>query len=269
MVSKNIAQMIYLKEGTTYRFTAADIRKVIETTVPKLDERVPSSGLLPLRYAVKENRVDVFILLLQHGANPLGEDKDGVIMEEILTSRAAGSLQMLVESLSRIEIDKLKSLNYSGKHIQHAKLYFIERARNEMFRISRHILDKLELMTIQNLKFSIVGQSFAIQKVISDIIYHLDNRDTLKPLVMLFAGTPGHGKTEMAMNLANIFGGCFLKIDCKNHSNSWSMFGSDVGYIGSEQQSKLSEFMNKNQDKRRYDLLIKILLVIIILYFKL
>jgi len=72
---------------------------------------------------------------------------------------------------------------------------------------------------------------------------------------MLFAGTPGHGKTELSKKLAERFKGNYIKIDCKNHSNAWGMFGSDAGYVGSESPSPLSQFMEQNHKKRNIVLL--------------
>jgi DNA polymerase III delta prime subunit len=51
-----------------------------------------------------------------------------------------------------------------------------------------------------------------------------------KPLVLLFSGPPGHGKTEMAKQLADLLSCPFHKVDCRNHANPWEMFGSGTHF---------------------------------------
>ena len=73
----------------------------------------------------------------------------------------------------------------------------------------------------------LLGQSFALEQVLGEVASHNINTElSEKPLVLLFSGPPGHGKTEMAKQLAELLCCPFHKVDCRNHANPWEMFGS-------------------------------------------
>ena len=72
---------------------------------------------------------------------------------------------------------------------------------------------------------------------------------------MLFSGPPGHGKTETAKQIADLLEAPYMKIDCRNHANPWEMFGSGVGYVGSESGSQLGNFIELHEGKRSVVLL--------------
>ena len=73
----------------------------------------------------------------------------------------------------------------------------------------------------------LLGQSFALEQILGEVASHRMNSElSSKPLVLLFSGTPGHGKTEMAKQLASLLACPFHKVDCRNHANPWEMFGS-------------------------------------------
>ena len=77
----------------------------------------------------------------------------------------------------------------------------------------------------------ITGQSFALEQILGEVASHRMNSElSSKPLVLLFSGTPGHGKTEMAKQLADLLACPFHKVDCRNHANPWEMFGSGISF---------------------------------------
>ncbi len=132
--------------------------------------------------------------------------------------------------------------------------YIMERSKQ--FSYSRAKLCIIGMNKIDSIKYAIIGQNFAVKLVLSEIIWRfIDTEHKRKPLVMLFTGTPGHGKTEMSLMLAHYFNGEYLKIICKNHSHPFSMFGSDVGYAGSQCPSQLSDFVEINCKGRNIVLL--------------
>ena len=56
----------------------------------------------------------------------------------------------------------------------------------------------------------------------TEIASHLCNSElSTKPLVLLFAGPPGHGKTETAKQLAKLLDAPYWKVDCRNHAHPW------------------------------------------------
>ena len=66
-----------------------------------------------------------------------------------------------------------------------------------------------------------------MEQILGEVASHNINTELSdKPLVLLFSGPPGHGKTEMAKQLAELLVCPFHKVDCRNHANPWEMFGS-------------------------------------------
>ena len=67
-----------------------------------------------------------------------------------------------------------------------------------------------------------------------------------KPLVLLFSGTPGHGKTEMAKQLASLLACPFHKVDCRNHANPWEMFGSGTKCVSESVSECISQCISQS-----------------------
>ena len=239
-------------EGNAFRYSANYIEEKLSNREYEADE-LSASGCLPLRYAVLYGRRDVAKVLMIHGARPLRSDSKGIVLNAVLNPDSeeqlkGGMLLQLVDMLQHCDSDELQMLCVEGKiksPSRYAMKYIIE--RSNQFRYPEAKLRIIGLDKIDNIKYAIIGQSFALKLVLRDITHRFINpEDNKKPLVMLFAGTPGHGKTEMTKMIARYFDGRYLKIDCKNHATPTGMFGSDVGYMGSDSPSQLSSFVEKN-----------------------
>lgn len=57
----------------------------------------------------------------------------------------------------------------------------------------------------------VIGQKVAKRKVLSNL-YRLSNKNEMKPIIMLFTGSSGVGKTELAKSLSDFLGGNLLRI---------------------------------------------------------
>ena len=234
----------YQNEADDFDFSAAQINEYIRRNRVNTMITESDKGLFPLRYAVRLGRRDVVNLLLKHGSDPLGRDNDGVVIDEVLHSSKAGNILLLIDLLSCVHIldTTLMSLKQRKLSIE----YLLARTRS-VKSLPRNRLDDLKLPRLNALKYRVVGQSFAIEQIISEIASHFTNTElSNKPLVLLFAGPPGHGKSETAKQIADLLDAPFHKVDCRNHANPWEMFGSGAGYVGSDSASQLASFIEAN-----------------------
>jgi hypothetical protein len=187
------------------------------------------TGLLLLRVAITSGRRDVCKVLLKHGASALSTDKEGLVFYEALLSDKAGSLHMLTDLLANIPPDQVQIiLRDKNKELSRAsKAYWLNRGLKNAF--PQEKLEELGLARLNALKFKIVGQSFALEQILAEVTsFNVNTELSAKPLVMLFSGPPGHGKTETAKQLADLLACPFHKVDCRNHANPWEMFGSGM-----------------------------------------
>lgn len=121
-------------------------------------------------------------------------------------------------------------------------------------KMTRHRLKELSLEELVQILLSITGQRLASQLLFDKVLCHRVHSSracgTLGvPLVLLFAGPPGHGKTVLSERLATaIADGRSQKIPCEQHKDTYAMFGAYAPYQGSEKGSLLNNFLCDNDD---------------------
>ena len=181
----------------------------------------------PLREGIKIGRKDICLVLLKHGALAMACDCDGFVFEECIRNNLPGNLSILttlLETLSKEECEQILKNSSIMKHVvgRRSQTYLIKRGLQQL---PREKLVLLGLPRLNKLIFRIIGQNFAVEVIMRHIACHFVEAKK-KPLVMLFAGTPGHGKTESAIQIADLLNCKSHVVDCRNHADPWEMFGS-------------------------------------------
>lgn len=97
--------------------------------------------------------------------------------------------------------------------------------------------------------YFLIGQTPAGQFLIKRLLRHLA-KPSKSPLVMVFAGPSGHGKTELARRLGELVSLEMEIVDCTNKSDEKEMFGARAPYQGWENSSPLNSFLARNAGKR-------------------
>lgn len=97
--------------------------------------------------------------------------------------------------------------------------------------------------------YFLIGQTPAGQFLIKRLLRHLA-KPSKSPLVMVFAGPSGHGKTELARRLGELISLEMEIVDCTNKSDEKEMFGARAPYQGWENSSPLNSFLARNAGKR-------------------
>ncbi|XP_038056781.1 caseinolytic peptidase B protein homolog isoform X2 [Patiria miniata] len=185
----------------------------------KLNNRATFKGCTALHYSVLVDDLPITKMLLEAGANPLQENDSGHTPVQYAKSTVIKELLQ--------------------KHEKDFKLLEEQRSAEER---RRYPLE-------QRLKEFIIGQEGAIATVASAIRRKENGwMDDDHPLVFLFLGSSGIGKTELAKQIArylhkDVKKG-FIRIDMSEYQEKHEVakfIGSPPGYVGHEQGGQLTK----------------------------
>ncbi|KAI7906797.1 P-loop containing nucleoside triphosphate hydrolase protein [Cokeromyces recurvatus] len=217
---------------------AANIRQVdfSEDLLPYRDYREYTA----LHYAVIICNPNIVKLLLDHLADPLVRNSNGLTPREYLyyVERFTGEQNIKIEDLLH-----KKELSYPKDKAEHDEIQRKAQLQKEKEYRKKHPLEDA-------LKARIVGQLGPIYALASAIRRKQNGwHDEEHPLVFMFCGSSGVGKTELAKALAQYLHGKqidkgFIRIDMSEfqHKHDVSRFiGSPPGYVGYDEGGQLTE----------------------------
>ena len=181
-----------------------------------------TKGATPLHYAVYSGDEQTIQILLELGANPELEDDLGRKPKDYAQSEKTVSfLEAEIEKQRLIEAEKKK---------QERKKYPLE----------------------QRLKKFIVGQNGPIQAVASAIRRRENGwNNEEKPLVLMFMGSSGIGKTELAKQVAHYLNGDLVRLDMSEYQTQHEvskLIGSPPGYVGFDDGGQLTKKLKESPD---------------------
>ncbi|KAH9874024.1 hypothetical protein IAQ61_004652 [Plenodomus lingam] len=96
------------------------------------------------------------------------------------------------------------------------------------------------------LPYYMIGQLPIIQNLQQTILGHLDFPQSL---VMVFAGPPGHGKTELAQQLGNLLNVESVVVPCSQMETDFQILGPHQGYNGYKDGSLLNNHLAMNHGR--------------------
>ncbi|KAI1294249.1 Caseinolytic peptidase B -like protein [Halotydeus destructor] len=183
-------------------------------------------GCTPLHYAVLTNDSDVVSLLIQLGANPLKTNASGLKPRDYVSPK----------------LTKLTELLQNAENNHEAMVKKKEAEERRRFPLE------------QRLKQAIVGQEGAINTVAA-CIRRKENGwlDDDHPLVFLFLGSSGIGKTELAKQVAKYLHknnkNAFIRLDMSEYQEKHEvakLIGSPPGYVGHEDGGQLTKALKSS-----------------------
>lgn len=193
-----------------------------------LNENVFLTGSTGLHYAVLNDNPEIVSLLIQHGANPTIANKYGHLPEQYIDdySENAPHMKQLLRTAKQTFAEKKQE-----RTARKAKLYPLE----------------------TRLHTNIVGQDQAVKQC-AGALRRKENGwlDEDHPLVMLFLGSSGVGKTELAKQIAKnttTSEAEFIRFDMSEFQQKHEVskfIGAPPGYVGYDQGGALTEALKEN-----------------------
>lgn len=188
-----------------------------------LNNKATFLGFTPLHYAVLTDNLEIAQLLLTYGANPTLQNDLG--HTPLMYAKDPIIKQYLEMEISKYE-EKMKE-----KELEERRRYPLE----------------------ERLKKHIVGQEGAIA-IVAATIRRKENgwADDDHPLVFLFLGSSGIGKTELAKQLASYMhkgkSQAFIRLDMSEYQEKHEvakLIGAPPGYIGHDEGGQLTKKLKK------------------------
>ncbi|VBB73884.1 Putative protein of unknown function [Podospora comata] len=97
--------------------------------------------------------------------------------------------------------------------------------------------------------YFLVGQTQACQSLVEIFMAQLA-LGADRPIILLFAGPSGHGKTELAQNMGKPLSLDLQTVDCTNLRTSMDLFGPFFPFAGYDQGSVVNNFLDEHKNQR-------------------
>jgi hypothetical protein len=161
------------------------------------------------------------------------------------------------ESLKSDMEDKTYSWYTPGARIKLARTanitqrYYLERASKTKKPSGRHkqVARLRNAQALLGLPYFLIGQTMATNRLFQKLLNYM-MVPTKRPLVLVFAGPSGHGKTELARRLGHLMGLNLEIVDCTIYNREIELFGPRHPYVGADRGSPLNNFLADNAGKR-------------------
>jgi len=138
-----------------------------------------------------------------------------------------------------------------SKHLNLTQRYILDRhARSPppSARL-RHAASVLKINALLGLHQFIIGQEYAIKLLLDQILGHLVIQDG-KPLILVFAGPSGHGKSEVGKLLGEPMSLDMLQLDMTSMKRETDLCGARAPFLGCEIGSPLNNFLASHGGER-------------------
>ena len=97
--------------------------------------------------------------------------------------------------------------------------------------------------------YYLVGQEFATSEVSERILHHIAFGEE-QPILLVFAGPSGHGKTELALNMKELLSVEHIIVNCTEIRHETDLFGPKAPYEGHGKGSPLNNHLCRESGRR-------------------
>ena len=129
--------------------------------------------------------------------------------------------------------------------------YLLDRAARTKMPSIRHrqvaLLRNAE--PLLGIPYFLIGQTVAANRLLKRLLSYI-MVPSRRPLVLVFAGPSGHGKTELARRLGHLMSLDLEVVDCTIFNRESELFGPRHPYVGADRGSPLNNFLAQNAGQR-------------------
>jgi len=97
--------------------------------------------------------------------------------------------------------------------------------------------------------YTLIGQTIAAERLLKKLLTHLLG-GSKRPLVLVFSGPSGHGKTELARRLGDLMSLEIQVVDCTIVTRELELFGPRHPYTSAGDGLPINNFLARNSGKR-------------------
>ncbi|KAF2117303.1 P-loop containing nucleoside triphosphate hydrolase protein [Lophiotrema nucula] len=163
--------------------------------------------------------------------------------EEVLIEDLSNN-QMRWCQPSRIRELLAETLNITQRYHLHRSSKLARPTGRQKDVAARH--NSMDLFAVP---YFLIGQSAATELLTKSFMHYMLRRQK-QPLVVVFAGPSGHGKTELARRLGTLLSLDLHISDCTIVTRETELFGPRKPYVGAEEGSPLNNFLAANSRKK-------------------
>jgi len=129
--------------------------------------------------------------------------------------------------------------------------YYLERAAKTKKPSTRHrqIALRRNAEALLGIPYFLIGQTVAANLLLQKLLSHI-MIPSRRPLVLVFAGPSGHGKTELARSLGHLLSLELEVVDCTIYSREQELFGPRAPWAEWEKGSPLNNFLARKAGER-------------------
>ncbi len=113
----------------------------------------------------------------------------------------------------------------------------------------RDVAARNDATALFGIPYFLIGQSAAMELLTQSFLHAMLRRQK-QPLVLVFAGPSGHGKTELARQLGSLLSLDLHVGDCTAVSREDELFGPRKPYAGAEEGAPLNNFLAAHDGKK-------------------
>ncbi|KAI1739481.1 P-loop containing nucleoside triphosphate hydrolase protein [Xylaria scruposa] len=143
----------------------------------------------------------------------------------------------------RVEKELVSALNLTQRY----RLSQASKSESISRRV-RTVLSRNRAERVLGLPYTVVGQYHAVKALRRRLTAQLSLASN-KPLVFMFAGPSGHGKTEIARSLGELISTDIKTIDCTTFKEEMQLFGPRPPFQGFQSGSPLNNFLAANSGR--------------------
>ncbi|KAF2710054.1 P-loop containing nucleoside triphosphate hydrolase protein [Pleomassaria siparia CBS 279.74] len=151
---------------------------------------------------------------------------------------------------------KIEARKKLGKTLNFSQRYFLWRATctDRPSVRAKQITLRKNAQAILEIPYFMIGQTVASNRIFTRLLNHISmpsskTKPNMKPLVLVFAGPSGHGKTELARQLGHLLSLDLEVADCTIVEHERELFGPRHPYVGAERGTPLNNFLARHADQ--------------------